>query len=142
MLRNSIVTPSLESAILNGKYVNAIPLYCMEQEFKRNGINISQANMANWTIRCGERYFSLIYDHLHHELLKCNVCQADETPVEVSKDGREAGSKSYMWVYRTGKMYEANPIVLYDYQKNRNATRPETFLEGYKGALVSDGYAI
>ena len=30
LLRNSIVTPSLEAAILNGKYVNAIPLYRME----------------------------------------------------------------------------------------------------------------
>lgn len=141
LLRNSIVTPSLEAAILNGKYVNAIPLYRMEQEFKRNGINISRANMANWTIKCGEQYFSLLYDYLHQELLKCDVCQADETPVEVSKDGRKAGSKSYMWVYRTGKMYDANPIVLYDYQKTRNATHPETFLKGYQGALVSDGYA-
>lgn len=30
------MTPSLEAAILNGKYVNTIPLYRMEQEFKRN----------------------------------------------------------------------------------------------------------
>lgn len=141
LLRNSIVTPSLEAAILNGKYVNAIPLYRMEQEFKRNGINISRANMANWTIKCGEQYLSLLYDYLHKELLKCDVCQADETPVEVSKDGRKAGSKSYMWVYRTGKMYDAHPIVLYDYQKTRNATHPETFLKGYQGSLVSDGYA-
>ena len=141
LLRNSIVTPSLEAAILNGKYVNAIPLYRMEQEFQRNGIKISRANMANWTIKCGEQYFSLLYDYLHQELLKCDVCQADETPVEVSKDGRKAGSKSYMWVYRTGKMYDANPIVLYDYQKTRNATHPETFLKCYQGALVSDGNA-
>ena len=27
LLRNSIVTPSLEAAIINGKYVNSIPLY-------------------------------------------------------------------------------------------------------------------
>ena len=33
LLRNSIVTPSLEAAIMNGKYVNAIPLYRLEQEF-------------------------------------------------------------------------------------------------------------
>lgn len=29
LLRNSIVTPSLEATILNGKYVNALPLYRM-----------------------------------------------------------------------------------------------------------------
>lgn len=141
LLRNSIVTPSLEAAILNGKYVNAIPLYRMEQEFKRNGINLGRQVMANWTIRCAERYLSLVYDRMHKELLNCNVCQADETTVEVSKDGRKAGSKSYMWVYRTGKMYDESPIVLYNYQKTRNATHPEEFLKGYEGTLVTDGYA-
>lgn len=141
LLRNSIATPSLEAAILNGKYTNAIPFYRMEQEFKRNGVNLGRQLMASWTILCAERYFSLLYDRLHKEILACNVCQADETPVEVSKDGRAAGAKSYMWVYRTGKMYDENPIILYNYQRTRNSTHPEEFLEGYKGTLVCDGYA-
>ena len=141
LLRNSIVTPSLEAAILNGKYVNAIPLYRMEQEFKRTGVNLGRQVMANWTILCAERYLSLLYDRLHKELLTCDVCQADETPVEVSKDGRQAGAKSYMWVYRTGKMYDSNPIVLYNFQRTRNASHPEAFLKGYEGTLVTDGYS-
>lgn len=142
LLRNSIVTPSLEAAILNGKYVNAVPLYRQEQEFKRNGINISRQVMASWTISCSERYLSLLYERLHKELLKCSICQADETPVEVTKDGRKAGSKSYMWVYRTGKMYELNPIILYNYQRTRNATHPKEFLQNYQGILVTDGYQV
>ena len=39
LIRNSIVTPSLGAAILNGKYVNSIPLYRIEQEFDRNDLN-------------------------------------------------------------------------------------------------------
>ena len=31
--------------------------------------------------------------------------------VEVVKDDRKAGSKSYMWVYRTGEYYKDKPIV-------------------------------
>ena len=38
-------------------------------------------------------------------------------------------------------MYADNLIVFYDYQKTRNATHLESFLQGYEGALVSDGYA-
>lgn len=49
LLRGSIVTPSLEAAIINGKYVNSMPLYRMEQEFKRNDVNLNRQNMANWT---------------------------------------------------------------------------------------------
>jgi transposase len=117
LLRNSIVTPTLEAAIMNSKYVNAIPLYRLEQEFARNDVHISRQVMANWTILCAERYLSLLYDYLHRELYNCPVIQADETPVLVNKDGRGPGSKSYMWVYRTGKMYDAPPIVLYDTRK-------------------------
>lgn len=142
LLRNSIVTPSLEAAIINTKYVNAVPLYRLEQEFARQDIKISRQVMANWTIRCAERYFSVFYDRLHETLLQYAVIQADETPVEVSKDGRSAGSKSYMWVYRTGKMSTNAPIILYDYQRTRNTSHPQTFLEGYHGTIVTDGYQV
>ena len=142
LLRNSIVTPSLEAAILNYKYVNAMPLYRLEQEFLRQEIKISRQVMANWTIKCSERYFSLLYDRLQKELLKQKHLQADETPVMVSKDGRAASSKSYMWVYRTGKMNTSPAIILYDYQRTRNSTHPETFLKGFKGTLVTDGYQV
>lgn len=98
--------------------------------------------MANWTIQCGERYLSLLYDRLHQELYKSNVLQADETPVLVSKDGRPAGSKSYMWVYRTGKMYQSDPIVLYEYQRTRNTSHPREFLKDYSGTVVTDGYQV
>lgn len=35
ILKNSIVTPSLLAAIINSKYINAVPLYRLEQEFAR-----------------------------------------------------------------------------------------------------------
>jgi len=142
LLRNSVATPSLTAAIMNFKYINAMPLYRLEQEFARNDVKLGRQTMSSWVIKSAERYFSLLYDRMHQELFESSVIQADETPVEVSKDGRSAGSKSYMWVYRTGKMYEEAPIVLYEYQRTRNATHPEKFLKGYKGTLVTDGYQV
>ena len=139
LLRGSIVTPSLEAAIINGKYVNPLPLYRMEQKFKRNDVNLNRQNMANWTIQCADRYLAVMYDYLHKLLYGYHVLQADETPVEVSKDGRSAGAKSYMWIYRTGKSYP-EAIVLYEYQKDRKAGHPEEFLKGFRGVCASDGY--
>ena len=48
ILKNSIVTPSPLAAVLNFKYVNAMPLYRLEQEFKRNDIHISRQTMSSW----------------------------------------------------------------------------------------------
>jgi transposase len=142
LLRNSLVSPSLEAAIINGKYVNAVPLYRLEKEFERYNLNISRQDMANWTIQCADRYLAILYDYLHERIYDYHVLQADETPVLVNKDGRTAGSKSYMWVYRTGRMYQDKQIVLYDYQQTRNTSHPREFLKNFKGVCVTDGYQV
>ncbi|WP_157047893.1 IS66 family transposase, partial [Cellulosilyticum ruminicola] len=64
------MTPSLAAAIMNAKYVNAIPLYRLDQEFKRAEVNISRQVMANRVIRCAEIYLSLVWDRLHQELYR------------------------------------------------------------------------
>ncbi len=142
LLRGSLVSPSLEAAVMNAKYVNAVPLYRQEQEFERYGLHISRQNMANWTIQCADRYLAVLYDYLHEKLYGYHVLQADETPVLVNKDGRPAGSKSYMWVYRTGRMYTDRQIVLYEYQRTRNASHPREFLKDFSGVCVTDGYQV
>lgn len=142
LLHGSLVSPSLAAAIINGKYVNAVPLYRLEQEFSRYGLAITRQNMANWCIRLGEEYLSILYDYLHEEIYSYPVIQADETPVLVNKDGRKAGSKSYMWVYRSGHLYKDRQIVLYEYQLTRNASHPREFLKDYSGVCVTDGYQV
>ena len=142
LLHGSLVSPSLGAAIINGKYVNAVPLYRLEQEFQRYGLQITRQNMANWCIRLAEEYLSILYNHLHKELYFYHVIQADETPVLVNHDGRKAGSKSWMWVYRSGHMYQKRQIVLYEYQQTRNASHPREFLKGYDGICVTDGYQV
>ena len=52
----------------------------------------------------------MLYDYLHQELYNYHVIQADETPVLVNRDGRSAGTKSYMWVYRSGHLYTDKQI--------------------------------
>ena len=142
LLHGSLVSPTIAAAIMNGKYVNAVPLYRLEQEFSRYGLAITRQNMANWMIRLGESYLAVLYDYLHKKLYDYHVIQADETPVLVNHDGRSAGSKSYMWVYRSGQLYTDKQIVLYDYHKTRNSSHPREFLSNYSGICVTDGYQV
>ncbi len=142
MLSGSIATPSLVAGVINSKYTNAVPLYRQEQEFARNDVNISRQTMANWVITTAERYLSLVYDKMKEELIKSPVIHADETPVMVTKDGREGMHKNYMWVYRGGNMCKAKQIASYDYQKSRKADAAYDFLNGFEGKLVCDGYQV
>lgn len=138
LLRNSIVTPSLLASILNVKYVNSSALHRVEQEFERNGVNISRQTMSNWIIKCSDRYFTPLWDRMKKELLKLPVTQSDETPTQVIHDGKHPGSKSYMWVHRSGEFFHENPIVLYEYQTGRAHEFPLEFYRDYKGVLVTD----
>ena len=142
LLHGSLVSPTIAAAIMNGRYVNAVPLYRLEQEFSRYGLAITRQNMVNWMIRLGESYLAVLYDYLHKKLYDYHVIQADETPVLVNHDGRSAGSKSYMWVYRSGHLYTDKQIVLYDYHKTRNSSHPREFLSNYSGICVTDGYQV
>ncbi|MBR6395638.1 MAG: IS66 family transposase, partial [Lachnospiraceae bacterium] len=141
LMKNSLVSPSLESGIINAKFVNAVPFYRIEKQMQADGISITRAEMARWTILSAERYLSVFYNYLKAQMYGYHVLHADETPVLVNKDGRPSGSKSYMWVYKTGRMYE-HPIVLYEYQKTRNASHPREFLKDFSGVCMTDGYQV
>ena len=139
LLRDSIVTPSLMASILNVKYVNSSALYRIEQEFERNGVNISRQTMSNWIVKCAGRYFTAFVERMKQELLKLPVTQSDETPTQVIKESEHPNSKCYMWVHRSGELYKERPIVIYEYHKGRDHSIPLAFYKDYKGVLVTDG---
>ena len=141
LLRNSVATPSLVAAVMNGKYANAMPLNRISEELARNDVNLSRGTLANWTIRCAERYLSLVYDRLKKHLCEQSVIQADETIVGVTKDGRPGTATSYMFVYRTSELQKENPVILYKYEKTRGHEHTKEFLNNFKGTVVSDAFS-
>ena len=88
MLNNSIATPSLVAAVINGKYTNAIPLYRQEQEYARNDVNISRQTMANWVITVVETAKANglnIYQYFSHILTEIPK-HMDDTRMEFLDD--------------------------------------------------------
>ena len=138
LLRGSIVTPSLLASILNVKYVNSSALHRIEQEFKRNGVNISRQTMSNWIIRCSEKYFVPFAERMKQELLSLPVTQSDETPTQVIGDSDRPNGMCYMRVHRFGEFYKDCPVVVYEYRKGRDHEKPLEFYRDYKGILVTD----
>uniref|UniRef100_UPI0039A3C0E9 IS66 family transposase n=1 Tax=Thaumasiovibrio sp. DFM-14 TaxID=3384792 RepID=UPI0039A3C0E9 len=87
--------------------------------------------------------FAPLYQALKHHLLNQVVVHADETPLNVLKEDKQA----YMWLYCSGadspkaSVDGTKNIVLFDYQNSRASTCPTSFLGDYHGYLQSDGYA-
>ena len=139
VLPGSFVSPSLMAFVMNRKYSEAIPLYRQEQQFVNFGIDLSRQTLANWMIHGANKWLKVLYDRMHTKLLAESFLHADETTLQVlQEEGRPATSKSYMWLYATGKF--GPQIFLYDYQVSRAGKHPKDFLTGFKGLLQTDGY--
>lgn len=141
VLPGSIASASSIAHVMVQKYVFGMPLYRQEQQWKLLDIEISRQTMANWMIQAATRWLVLLYNRMHEYLLQRDIVHADESTLQVLHEpGRAADTKSYMWLYRTGR--DGPPIVLYDYQTTRAGKHVVKFLEGFRGHyLCTDGYA-
>ncbi len=140
VIKGSFASPETVAHIATQKFVMGAPLYRQEQDWKRQGIEISRQSMSNWLIRSAETWLEPIYNELKKRLVNRDVLHADETTIQVLREpGKTPQSKSYMWLYRTSGDTDKG-IVLYEYQPDRKYERPKTFLKGFKGYLHTDGY--
>lgn len=141
LFRNSLATASLVAGIYNLKYVNAQPIERLSKEFERSDVFLPTQTLCRWAIMGAERYLSRVYARMKQKLPEYHVMHADETVVEVRKDGRPAGAESRMWVYHSGEL-ESKPVILYEFQKTRKKEHAREFLKDFSGICVTDGYQV
>lgn len=140
VIPHSFTSPSVLSQVITDKFVNHMPLYRQEAEWKRLGLDLSRTTMANWLIIASREYFIPIVNRMHEILVEEKYLHSDETTVQVlNEPGKPATSKSYMWVYSSIRE-SSKPIRIFEYKPNRKAENPQKFLENFSGTLISDGY--
>ena len=124
LIKKSVVSPSFMSYIMNQKYTLALPLYRMEQEFKRLGFEISRQNLSNWIIK-GANLLKPIYEQIKFSLLNETLLHADETVLEVLHEpGKEAS-------HMCGCIEQANTIHILQYCMNIHLVEVETMLKSF-----------
>ena len=139
LIKGSMCSPETLAHIAVQKCVMGTPLYRQEQGWKRNGIPLARQTMAGWLIRCSQDYLEPLYLELHRLLLGYKFLHSDETSFQVLKEpGKAPQAKSSMWVYRTSGDARC-PIVFYEYQPDKKKQRPQDFLRGFDGFLMTDG---
>jgi transposase len=132
-----IPTPELLAAIVVSKYADGLPLYRLEDIFKRQGIELTRGTMARWVIAVAEASRP-IWNVLSDKWRESFYVACDETAVQVLKEsGRKAETKSWMIVRSTP--FGAKKIILFDYSISRGTEVMRDLIEGCKGYFQSDG---
>lgn len=92
-----MASPSAVVWIMHQKFVNALPLYRQEKEWKSLGVNLSRATIANWILVASRDWLMPLIDLMHQKLLEERYLHADETTIQVmNEEGRKNTTNSYM----------------------------------------------
>lgn len=138
IIPKGIATASLLAFIITAKFVDALPLYRQEKQFRRLGIELSRKTMADWVIRVGEQLQPVLAALLDH----CRggpVKQMDETTVQVMREPERANeTKSFMWVLRGGPA--DTPGIYYHYAPSRGSAVAQELFGDAGGFLQTDGW--
>ncbi len=130
--------PSLLSHILIGKYVDHLPLYRQQKQFKRLGVEISDKTICGWVAASCE-LLTPLYEKLMQNVQQSGYIQADETPIKVlDKDKKRDTHKGYYWVYHS----PTTKSVCFQYRKGRGREGPKEFLKDFQGAIQADGWQV
>ena len=133
-----IAGPGLLSYILVSKYVDHLPLYRLEQMFKRYTIHINRSTMAGWLTQTAG-YLEAIYREMHRRLIADSfLIQADETTLKVQNDTvKEKCDLGYLWPF-----VGDGRLAVFEFRDSRSRKGPTDFLSGFTNRyLLSDGYA-
>lgn len=134
----SLASASAVAYIMSQKFLEGLPLYRQEKSWERFGFNLPRQTLANWMLK-GAEHLKIIEEEFKAQMLCGHFLHADETTFQVLHEpGREAQTKSYLWLYRTGR--DQPPIILFEYQPTRAGEHPKRFLQDFKGYLHVDCY--
>lgn len=140
LIPGSVVSATLMAEILFMKFFLAVPLYRLEYYFADAGYPLSRQTMSNWVVRIAYEIFGPLFDYLKEELLKIAWHQCDETTYRVLRDGRGAGSRSYIWVHTNSELQNVHPIVIFCYELTRGTDHLREFYKDFEGYITCDAY--
>ena len=141
VLQHSYATASSVAWTMYQKFVQSVPLYRQEKDWKQMGFPLSRATLSNWIIKTSEEWLNPVVEKLREELLKDKYLHADETPVQVlNEEGKKNTTKSYMWVYSTSANAK-NGIRIFKYAPGRSGDNAKEFLKRFNGYLHMDGFS-
>lgn len=115
--------------LMVSKCGDSIPLYRMEKQYRRAGVNISRATMNELLHRHAE-LLEPLGKCLTAEIANSDVVLADETSIKL----QSAKGKAWMWAFLAGN------LIAYRFSPTRSGVTPREVLGGSEGTLLVDAY--
>lgn len=141
-IQRSIASPSVLAKVMYDKFSQYLPLYRQVKEWERYGLNTNDKNLSNWVIRASHDWLLPIYERMKELMMTKSILHVDETYGQIinRSDGKSGQSNAYNWVYRSVPS-QGPTMILFQSALSRARSVLESFIEGYSGTIVCDGYS-
>lgn len=137
-VKSSYASPVLLGHIMISKYWDGLPFYRIVKMVERSGFIFHRSTLSNWTISASN-HFDAYIELLEKVFNSYSIANIDETTLQVLKEiGREATSKSYLWLRCGGP--PDKPVAIINYSPSRSGEIASELLSGFNGYLLADGY--
>ena len=134
-LIQSFAGDSLLAYLTVSRFADHLPYYRLENIVGRCGVHIDRATQWRWMHRIAEALTPLV-DLMWERALRSWVIAMDETPVK-ELGGPGKALTGYLWA---GVGDAEHPYDCFFYSSDRRMVRPQTYLAGFRGYLLTDAY--
>jgi transposase len=129
--------PGLLADLIASKYAEHLPLYRMQERYRRAGIKISMPSLCNWVDHIAGLAAPIV-EAIKKVVLVSRKIHTDDTPLTVLDPAvwPVHSRRGYMWVY-----IGEHGDVVFDYTNSHERNGPASFLKGYRGYLQADAFS-
>jgi transposase len=142
-IERGIPAPGLLAQVLVAKYGDHCPLYRQQAIYRRAGVELERATLADWVGGASQLLEPLV-GALGRYVLSAEKIHGDDTPVPVLDPGRGKTKRGRLWTYVRDDRPAASrdpPAVWYRYSPDRRGEHPRSHLKDFRGILQADAYA-
>jgi transposase len=142
-IERGMPAPGLLAQVIVAKYADHCPLYRQQGIYRRSGVDLDRATLADW-VAGASRLFEPLVVALGRYVLAGEKVHADDTPVPVLDPGRGKTKTGRVWTYVRDDRPAGSrdpPAVWYRYSPDRKAQHPSAHLRDFCGILQADAYS-
>ena len=130
---------SLLTHILVSKFADHLPLYRIEEQFKRTGLNISRQTLSSWVLKLGDALLPL-GNVLRDQILTQDRIFTDDSPIKFQLKGKKKIQEGRIWTYCGGDGSDP-PLVWFEFTKDRSHSHTIERMKDFKGVFHADAFA-
>jgi len=129
--------PGVLADVVASKYAEHMPLYRLQERYRRAGVDFSLSTFCNWVDHVAGLTAPIV-EAMKQQMLFSRKVHTDDTPITVLDPSALPvhSRRGYMWVY-----ISEHEDVVFDFTNSHTRDGPASFLADYRGYLQADAFS-